>query len=856
MNCPLRIVSQRDINATFGPLTSQSCSQLQVPGHGVSRLLQSFTADDGFHLDEESSFSEEEEEEEEEDADEGSPQTTVHLPPKMPCKIPALPNCVLSKEMLVDGLKILISKEDELLYAALVQTLDLPDIFSVVIEGERGNRPRIYSLEQILQEAVLDVRPQTEAILMAGTRVCAYWSERSRCLYPGYVHRGGTGEEKEGSVMVEFDDGDRGRITLANIRLLPPGYQICCAEPSPALLVTPGRRYRRSSTQEKKDTAAEKPANEEQQVGKIQEKRPVGRPKKIHSVPKTAGAATSESDSRTKGNASLASWSAPRKRPPVDFFLFNGTSRKTQKRYRERDAGLFHRPASHSLTPATPLRGIFGSPFAVDSFSSIANGYSAFGSGGSSGSARHANPGSSCGPRDVSACPSVIAATAAPGSKKPMSERDRKQFLVKLDHEGVTSPKTKNGKALLRIGNGSKGGRTVSPAGAPLRYIHPAVLVKDGKNGGLDREHPGVRPDPLLKGDAPLQKDPPATSHGGQTGDYSLDYNSDGPSSYSELDEDDEDGGQDARARRRAAAAASSHRGGRFLSRLSVCFSSSSSSSSTSGSVSSSSLCSSDNDSSYSSDEESSSVLLRRALLQQDKHKHRQNLRSEVNDSNPSAAVTVHPYAAKAGVAHSGPKGRTEDRTEERTEYISKGSVANNSSSAKTQVKRKEGVPNSHHQGPSGPKPSSKDPAAAKRQRMSSPEPQAGIAPLLSGRQLWKWSGSPTQRRGLKGKARKLFYKAVVRGKETVRVGDCAVFLSPGRPQLPYVGRVESLWESWSSSMVVRVKWFYHPEETRLGKRHCDGKVETLQNIFFSLSWNSHENFIVTCLLAQHMPRS
>lgn len=28
--------------------------------------------------------------------------------------------------------------------------------------------------------------------------------------------------------MVEFDDGDRGRISLANIRLLPPGYQIHC----------------------------------------------------------------------------------------------------------------------------------------------------------------------------------------------------------------------------------------------------------------------------------------------------------------------------------------------------------------------------------------------------------------------------------------------------------------------------------------------------------------------------------------------------------------------------------------------------------------------------------------------------
>lgn len=40
---------------------------------------------------------------------------------------------------------------------------------------------------------------------------------------------GGPGDEqKEGSVMVEFDDGDRGWISLPNIRLLPPGYQIYC----------------------------------------------------------------------------------------------------------------------------------------------------------------------------------------------------------------------------------------------------------------------------------------------------------------------------------------------------------------------------------------------------------------------------------------------------------------------------------------------------------------------------------------------------------------------------------------------------------------------------------------------------
>lgn len=58
-----------------------------------------------------------------------------------------------------------------------------------------------------------------------------------------------------------------------------------------------------------------------------------------------------------------------------------------------------------------------------------------------------------------------------------------------------------------------------------------------------------------------------------------------------------------------------------------------------------------------------------------------------------------------------------------------------------------------------------------------------------------------------------------------MRVGDCAVFLSDGRPNLPYVGQIESLWESWTSRMVVKVKWFYHPEETKMGKRLRDGKV-------------------------------
>ena len=37
-------------------------------------------------------------------------------------------------------------------------------------------------------------------------------------------------------------------------------------------------------------------------------------------------------------------------------------------------------------------------------------------------------------------------------------------------------------------------------------------------------------------------------------------------------------------------------------------------------------------------------------------------------------------------------------------------------------------------------------------------------------RQLWKWSGSSTKRPGLKGKARKEYYKCIVRGRETIMV--------------------------------------------------------------------------------------
>ncbi|XP_029692069.1 BAH and coiled-coil domain-containing protein 1 isoform X5 [Takifugu rubripes] len=729
----------------------------QSKGRAVSRLLESFAADEGFQMDG-SSFSEEE--------DDSSKSYEK--------KVPQLPNCVLTKDLLTDGLKVLVSKEDELLYAARVHSLDLPDIFSIVIDGERGNRPRIYSLEQLLQEAVLDVRPESESVLTEGTRVCAYWSERSRCLYPGYVRRGGSSDEgKPGGVMVEFDDGDRGKISLHNIRLLPPGYQIHCGESTPAPLTSTADK--RSSTLEQAPIS-NRPCdrlnvlNTQNNSQTVQKRRP-GRPK-------GSGKKQKQQHQADKGSVSpspFLCWpllANTKKRTSDNLFQLNGAPKKA---FRGKEEDLF--PLSqHQPSTSTPAKGLFSSSsFEVDSFSSIANGYSSF-------CTQSTAPGSglSLGPR-----------SELYGQKRKQDEailpKVRKtgpEFLVKLDHEGVTSPKTKNSKALLLRG-GAAGMSGVPRTDA---YSHPVLLVKDNKKGGASRV------ELLVKGTTPQRK-PSHSLRMGNFGNMGFTYHRECHSSYSDEEEEE---------RRRTTLAASSGvlgTAGRFLSRFSVSSSSSgSSSSSSSGSISSSSVCSSDNDSSYSSEDEVSSTLMLQSCLS--------SHRGLLQPPEPSSSSRSHQqsFVAKA-VAVPNSKGGPLDQVSNSKSLKRKDCSNSTSKSSKDFMKKPRMLP--------------KDTSFVPRPKTS---------PFFAGREMWRWSGNPTQRRGLKGKARKLFYKAIVRGRDTVRVGDCAVFLSAGRPNLPYIGRIENFWESWTSSMVVKVKWFYHPEETKLGKRHQDGKHALYQS--------------------------
>lgn len=103
---------------------------------------------------------------------------------------------------------------------------------------------------------------------------------------------------------------------------------------------------------------------------------------------------------------------------------------------------------------------------------------------------------------------------------------------------------------------------------------------------------------------------------------------------------------------------------------------------------------------------------------------------------------------------------------------------------------------------------------AKARERQESVESRSKMAAFLPARQLWGWAGKGYRRPGAKGRAKKQFFRAIQRGDETIQIGDSAVFLSTGRPDRPYIGRIESMWETSSSNMIVKVKWFYHPEET------------------------------------------
>lgn len=339
------------------------------------------------------------------------------------------------------------------------------------------------------------------------------------------------------------------------------------------------------------------------------------------------------------------------------LFQLNGSTKKLRAR-----EALF--PVHSAAAP------VFGNGFRADSFSSLASSYAPFVGG--------AGPGLPGGAHKLLRAKKAERAEAEKGGRR----RAGGEFLVKLDHEGVTSPKNKNCKALL-AGDKDLGPKLGRPLPSPS-YAHPALMGKDRK--GRAPVHP------LPMGLA-LRK------FAGQA-EYPLPCDSDCHSSYS----DEEEVGPG------LAPGVPS----RFLARLSVSSSSSgSSTSSSSGSLSTSSLCSSDDDgSTYSSDDEDRALLLQTCL------------------THPVPTLLAQPEAlrSKGGGPH----------THAQRCFLSRAAVAGGGAGAgpsggKSKLKRKEALS------------FNKAKEVSRRQRLPSVENRPKISAFLPARQLWKWSGSPTQ---------------------------------------------------------------------------------------------------------------
>ena len=63
-------------------------------------------------------------------------------------------SCTLKADDLVDGLRIL-KRIDSHFYPGKLTEISAPDIYGIVVDKERGNKPHIFSQEEVLNEAVI-----------------------------------------------------------------------------------------------------------------------------------------------------------------------------------------------------------------------------------------------------------------------------------------------------------------------------------------------------------------------------------------------------------------------------------------------------------------------------------------------------------------------------------------------------------------------------------------------------------------------------------------------------------------------------------------------------------------------------
>ncbi|XP_073996876.1 BAH domain and coiled-coil containing protein winged eye isoform X3 [Rhodnius prolixus] len=154
-----------------------------------------------------------------------------------------MPDCKLREEHLTQLPRSIMMAVGGLFYTGHITQAKAEGIYEVILEKERHRKPHILCSEELINNAILEVRLDDVA-LKVGTRLCAYWSQQYNCLYPGVVCS--TSGPNDKFVSVEFDDGDNGTINRDDIRLLPHDYPMIEYDPNP--LSSLGKRKRHNST--------------------------------------------------------------------------------------------------------------------------------------------------------------------------------------------------------------------------------------------------------------------------------------------------------------------------------------------------------------------------------------------------------------------------------------------------------------------------------------------------------------------------------------------------------------------------------------------------------------------------------
>ncbi|GLH05862.1 Protein winged eye [Gryllus bimaculatus] len=642
-------------------------------------------------------------------------------------------SCVLTQTHLNEEKLRALTVMGGLFYAGTLSAIRAPDVYGITIDGERGNRPHIYSREEILRDAILEVRPSSIATLTPGTRLCAYWSQQYRCLYPGTVAQPTSPDPELDShfVNVEFDDGDSGRINIDDIRLLPPNYPTLEYDPNP--LLTLGKRRRRNSGASCDRDSKDRRANAE---------------------------ALSNTNTNVPNSSAKNNFSSTKQ-------MSGELSEKTKT---ENDSGKNPSDKCSSASKKSEGGNITSKSLLNEEMRKLESGTSY---GKSDNIDRTNKERKRLKKRRKEKLKKLLSCA---GSLTPdaVLKKRRKKHRCSEEHCKHKKHHKRHRKHKHRHGNRNKDSSSGSSGESSSKS-------GNGRSDALTRLSPVLEQLDILEIQQTALKQLTSGDNNNSsrtTTNAKVDISSSGTSA-STGSEDEEEPEAPPTVHAKA----------------------------TSGS---STLVSSEGPkSNNTSDKETVSIAAAPTTA------------AVTTAATASSTITTTSTTTSCNSNSTGSSSSTTTTTTTTTTSTTvnvTASCATDKDSAST-ADTENGSAISCQDGPLSPgKKAKKDKETGKpkkhRDRQPSVENRSKIAAFLPARQLWGWSGRGFKRPGAKGRGKKEFYKAIQRGKETIMVGDCAVFLSTGRPDRPYIGRIESMWEAWGTNMVVRVKWFYHPEET------------------------------------------